>query len=276
MTMQDTEVNQQYLEKLLFELDTSPVAPPTDGESSDEESSENKPEEEEKEGDSGDESSDDETSKEEEEPSEGDSDDLDGSPLSSSDEEEEPEAEGDEAGQSSAPDGSQALVATGPAESGEVKPGQSLALVAVGAESATAGKANSVVAASQGVGEGGGFKCGNQCKSKVQATRKSGIRLPGSATTKKMFPIELSDYYEKSKTDMFNLWLQNGKDLQKQSPQMLHWEAIVCCVHSFIDRFSDAQDQSECGAHTGEEDHGELGSYWHEEERHHQPLPLPR
>lgn len=32
---------------------------------------------------------------------------------------------------------------------------------------------------------------------------------------RKLFPVELSDYYDKNKTDLFNLWLSNGKDLQK-------------------------------------------------------------
>ncbi|CAE7802948.1 unnamed protein product [Symbiodinium sp. CCMP2592] len=173
---QDAEVNEEYLEKLLREMSESPGPI---NKSDDEESSGAESEGEDSEASSqGESSSEESSSRGCEEQSGNESDDKEAkSPTASSssdteDDEEEEAADGNSTKQS-------ALVPVAKAE--DAQPGTCLALVAAGAENATAGQANSTT------------------------NKREWDVFTRECHNRKKFPVELADYYEKSKTDMFNL-----------------------------------------------------------------------
>ncbi|CAE7723531.1 unnamed protein product [Symbiodinium sp. CCMP2456] len=193
---EDSEVNQEYLESLLQTLDESPVE--VSGSDDEESSGADSEEGEEGESDASEESSEEASCKR---ASDNESDDDEAnSPTGSSssdNEEEEDEAEEERSDGTSKAAGHGAIVPVNPAEPDAAQRGTSLALVAVGAEGSTVGTANSVVAART-------------------TNKREWDTFTRQCQNRKLFPIELADYYEKSKTDMFNLVKVNVERIREK------------------------------------------------------------
>ncbi|CAE7408965.1 unnamed protein product [Symbiodinium microadriaticum] len=192
---QDSEVNQEYLQSLLKEMSDSPVA--VDGSEDEESSGTGSGKGAEDEG-SSENSAEEASCKEGKDQSENESDDEDedeSSPTGSSSPESEEEEEETAEPESNSKAGSQAAAV--PAAPTEALPGSSLALVAVTADGPAVGAANSIVAA--------------------RATHKrEWDTFTRQCQNRKLFPIELADYYEKSKTDMFNLVKVNVERMREK------------------------------------------------------------